>query len=148
MNKRLKELNKIYDIEFSSKDYVIYSIGDETYLISKPTSPTNLLSSNIKIYHFGLKIIDGKGRPTYNYAQLFGRYAKDNYIVIPCEEFNRVLKKGYINKYRDTILEDRGINKTKILKIMLNNKIYSAGFVMQADDKYIFDIPRHYEDLI
>ena len=148
MNRRLKELNKTYDIEFPSKSYIFYSVGDETYIISKPTSPTNLLASNIKIYHFGLKIMDSRGRPTYNYAQLFGKYAKDNYITIPCEEFNRLLHRGYIDKSNDEIIEDKGTNKTKILKIMLNNKTYPIGFVIQTDDKYIFDIPRHFEELI
>ena len=148
MNKRLRELNKIYGIDFPTKDYIIYTIGNETYVLSTPSLPTNLLTKKIRIYRFGLKIIDDKGRHTYSYAQLFGRDARDNYIVIDCKKFNRLLRKGYIDRNGDDIIEDKGDNKIKILKIMLNNVIYSIGFVRKANSKYIFDIPRHFEELI
>jgi hypothetical protein len=148
MNKRLKKLNRIYGVDFPSKDYITFSIGNEIYILSKPPYPTNFLAANIRIYHFGLKIVDDKGRPTYNYAQLFGRRAKDNYVAIDYKEFNKLLKRGYIDKNVDAIIEDKGVNKVKILKIVFNDMIYSIGFVRGTNDKYIFDIPRHFEDLI
>jgi len=146
MNKKLKELNKIYDIEYPNRDYIIYSIGNETYIIPKTIFPMNILTDNIRIYHLGLKIIDEKGRPTYNYAQSFGRHCRDNYIIVACKKFNKLLRKGYIEK--DDIIEDKGVNKVKVLKIKLNNKIYPVGFVIKADNKYLLNILKHFEDLI
>lgn len=148
MNKAFRDLNKIYKVAFPRRNYLFFEKDGEVYILAKSVVNMASLLKDLRTYHIGLKILDYKGRPTYSYAQLVGADAADNFIIIDHEYFIEALKKGYIDKKSNRIIEDKGDYKIKILKIKLYNLFYAVGFVRDAGDKYLFEIPRHYEELI